>query len=391
MHRRAAAFVHALAFAATAAAAAAQDSPAPTPAPAPAPAPAAPAPETAQAEARAARLVVQAQQLDASLAAVRAFGHGDDFLAAVKKLSDAAGDSKWVPVSDGSLPSVTVLRYVEWCAPLAHRTEPVAVDFELPGHPGPVIVDLARQLRARGVEFLCVTFPSRVQLYPELAIDVKPDAQFAVMVEANTRFLQELTRQGVEVVDLAPVFAAARHVAGDDGDLLYLRSNLHWTPRGAELAAKVVAERVRAQPWFKPGGWREGTQFEIKQRKFTFKSDFSGQAPGAPIESVVADVVKPKTTTPSGLEKRSSPITLLGDSFAGFHDDWNAGFSCHLERFTTWPIDMIAPDGGAEIACRDALSRRAEPLKGKQVVIWLLQEPNLRLFQQYRPIEIVAK
>ena len=91
------------------------------------------------------------------------------------------------------------------------------------------------------------------------------------------------------------------------------------------------------------------------------------------------------------VEKQASPITLLGDSFATFHDDWNAGFGAHLEQFTTWPIDLIAPDGGAEVACRDALARRKDPLKGKQVVMWLLQEPNLRLMQQFRPVEIVAK
>jgi hypothetical protein len=286
---------------------------------------------------------------------------------------------------------VTAQRYVEWCAPLTHRSEPVAVDWELPGHPGPVIVDLARQLRDHGVEFLCVTFPSRLQLYPELVIDVKPDEKFAGMVDANTRFLQELNRQGVEVVDLAPAFAAARHIAGDDQDLLYLRSNLHWTPRGAELAARLVAERIRALPWFTPGIWQEGKYFDVTQRKFTFRSDFKGQAPDAPVESVVAHVVKPRTGAPNRAEKLDSPIVLLGDSFATFHDDWSAGFGCHLERFTTWPIDLIAPDGGAEIACRNALARRTDPLKGKRVVIWLLQEPNLRLMQQFKPVEIVAK
>ena len=378
----------AFAFAGLFAAASAQVAPPPPAAPA---APAAPSAAPSPAELRAARLAAQSQELERSLAAVRAFGHGDELMAAVKKLLVAAGDSKWIPVSDGSLPQVTAQRYVEWCDPLSHRTEPVAVDFELPGHPGPVIVDLARQLREHGVEFLCVTFPSRLQLYPELVIDVKPDEKFAGMVEANTRFLQELVRQGVEVVDLAPAFAAARHVPGDDSDLLYLRSNLHWTPRGAELAAKVVAERVRALPWFRPGIWQEGKFFDVKPRKFTFKSDFAGQAPDAKNESVVADVVKPRTGAPNRVEKLESPIVLLGDSFATFHDDWNAGFGAHLERFTTWPIDLIAPDGGAEIACRNALARRPDPLKGKQVVIGLLQEPNLRLMQQFKPVEIVQK
>jgi len=382
IRRRAAALVFALAGLA---AAAPQESPVAPAAPAAPPA----APSTA--ELRAARIAERQKELERSLAAVRAFGHGDELMTEVRKLVAAAGESKWIPVSDGSLPLVTAQRYVEWCAPLSHRSEPVAVDWEQPGHPGPVIVDLARQLREHGVEFLCVTFPSRLQLYPELVIDVKPDEKFAGMVEANTRFLQELARQGVEVVDLAPFFASARHVPGDDGDLLYLRSNLHWTPRGAELAAKVVAERVRALPWFKPGPWQEGKSFDVKQRKFAFKSDFEGQAPGAPNESVGADVVKPRTGAPNRMQKLESPIVLLGDSFATFHDDWCAGFGCHLERFTTWPIDLIAPDGGAEIACRNALARRPDPLKGKQVVIWLLQEPNLRLMQQFKPVEIVAK
>jgi acetyltransferase AlgX (SGNH hydrolase-like protein) len=389
LRRCAAAFAVALAGGV---AAVAQVAPAAPAAPAAAPA-AAPSP----ADLRAARLAVQQKELDRSLAAVRAFGHGDEFMTAVKKLVAAAGDSKWIPVSDGFLPLVAAQRYVEWCAPLSSsRSEPVAVDWEQPGHPGPVIVDLARQLREHGVEFLCVTIPSRLQLYPELVIpdlvnELKPDEKFAGMVEANTRFLQELTRQGVEVVDLAPAFAAARHVKGDDGDLLYLRFNLHWTPRGAELAAKVVAERVRAQPWFKPGVWQEGKFFEVVQRKFTFKSDSEAQAPNAPNEAVVADVVKPRTGPPNRIEKLDSPIVLLGDSFATTHDEWSAGFGSHLERFTTWPVDLIAPNGGAEIACRSALARRPAPLKGKQVVIWLLQEPNLRLMQQFKPVEIVAK
>ena len=60
----------------------------------------------------------------------------------------------------------------------------------------------------------------------------------------------------------------------------------------------------------------------------------------------------------------------------------------HLRRFTLWPIDAIHPMGGAEFQCRDQLSKRPDNLRGKQVVLWLLQEENLRPLPEYRTVDV---
>src|SRR6185295_10329302 len=146
------------------------------------------------------------------------------------------------------LPMMAVDHWLAWHLPAKGRTLPVALDFELPNHPFATIVDLARQLREHDVDFLLVVFPSRVQLHPELVLPELATAEperlrdsFRGMVGATTRFLLALNEKGVETVDLAPEFVAARDEKheGATSNGIYLTRNKHWTPRAAELAAKV--------------------------------------------------------------------------------------------------------------------------------------------------------
>jgi len=368
-----------------AAAARAQEAPEPTPATATAHRP------------LAERLAAQRAALDASIARCTAFGHRDEFAGALRKLQSehaeiVDGKERWAQVSRGWLPLMAIDHWVDWHLPAEGRPVPRALDVDrIENHPCPTIVDMARQLAAHQIDFVLVIFPSRVQLYPELVLpelDGKLGADFPGMVDATTRFLRALNEQGVETVDLAPAFVAARAPATPEDGEIYLQRNKHWTPRASQLAASVVADHLRTLEWFEPGPYREGTDFEIVSRAAPFGSTAGGQAPDATQEKLNLQQVRTLGERLNPALARRSPIVVLGDSFAKFYLEHNTCFVDQLRRFTGHPIDAIMPMGGAEIQCRETIARRGDNLRGKKVVVWLMQEDNLKLGPQFRKVTL---
>lgn len=358
-------------------------------------------------EGRAARIARTSAAIEAQAQAVDAFGHADEFAAALARIRDEAGGEKWFTLpsrggpqngpkggrSEGALLLTTINTWLGWNRPAEGRQLPGALDLELDGHPCQAIADLSRQVTAHGIEFLFVCFPTRVECYPELVLpgladsaDAKPP--FRGLVGQNPRFLLELANAGVEVVDLTTPFVEQRFDADEKRALLYHRGNLHWTPRAAELAAKLVADRIAEMPWFKPGPYRDGQAFDVRRRDAQFQADGGGQAPGMEPETVGLNCVQMKSSPLTKDDKRRGPIVLLGDSFTDFHREYGAAFHDQLFRFTGWPIDLVAPPGGGELACRDALRRRADGLANKMVVIWLLQEAALAPSTQFRKVDL---
>ncbi len=334
------------------------------------------------AAARAGRLERENAALAAESAAIDAFGGCDAFAAALAPIANDPSPKRFVHLGDDWLPKGSAKGWLAWNRPAAGREPPVAIDFELPDHPFAVLVDLAAQLAAHGIEFLFVPVPTRLQLYPELVSPElathPPDAPpLRGMVGATTQFLRKLALQQVESVDLTPEFIAKRFDGDERARLLYLRGNTHWTPRGAELAAERVARRIAEQPWFIRGNLLAGRDFDVARRLTACRGEGNGQAEGAPPESVAVNAVEWRTAPITAEIARASPIVLLGDSFCAMHKELKGSFVDQLVRFTGWPIDVIAPAGGGELACREALARRGDRLAGKRVVIWLLQEPLL--------------
>ncbi|MBM4014396.1 MAG: hypothetical protein FJ293_05460 [Planctomycetes bacterium] len=377
-----------------------------------APAGAAPIDGDPVAAARGARLAADRLALERELAAIRAFGQQETFRSALQRIRDDANGRRWWPVgepTDGAISLVTVEQWLDWSAARPERAVPWALEIAAETHPGVAIVDLARQLNAHGIEFVYVSFPTRIELHPELiapaiaaamepaaaAGDGAAAAPFRGMGEANARFLLELVGAGVEVVNLAPDFVQQRDL-GDAEEharrrLLYHRWNMHWTPRAIELAAERIGERLAAQPWYRPGPYKEGKAFTLRRKAFDFTAEGNGQAPDSLPEPIALNAVHMSGAPLKKETKQASPIVLLGDSFANMHKDYGAAIHDHLFRVTGWPIDVIAPPGGAELQCRETLRRRGDGLAGKKVVIWLMQDAALLASPQFRPVALFEK
>ncbi len=98
------------------------------------------------------------------------------------------------------------------------------------------------QLKAKGVELLVVVTPGKPSIYTERLTG--RDENDAGLQSHGKKILDSLTRAGFNTVDLYTPLLAAKSRDSVEG-ALYLNDDTHWTPRGAEIAADVIAKKVR--------------------------------------------------------------------------------------------------------------------------------------------------
>lgn len=331
-------------------------------------------------EARTARLAKRRALEEAEIAAQLKYGHQEEFLAAVRARPADRSAARFMKVPDGWLTILSVQRYDLWNTPLPGRTKIRALDLDAPDHPFQVIVDLDRELRAHGIDFVLVKFPTRAQLYPELLCPDLPAEGMRPFSLASRQFDVALIDAGVEVVDLGPLFFEHRFSdKGHGEEPLFLRTDPHWTPRAAELAARAVADALRERPDFAAGPAREGVDFSTRLMKTTFLSEIAEAPPDAETETIATTKVRTLRNQPLDPEDEKSPIVVMGDSFVRVHNGIDSSFAHHLYRFLGSKIDVVAPEGAAERSTRDALRRKKGELARKKVVVWLASEQVFRV------------
>lgn len=108
--------------------------------------------------------------------------------------------------------------------------------------PLPAITKYAQELKALGVELLLVPVPPKAAIYPE-KLNAGADAK---TVPSLLPYYEKLKATGAEVLDLETVFKAERAKA--DGQQLYCATDSHWSPYACQIVAKLVAEKLKANP-----------------------------------------------------------------------------------------------------------------------------------------------
>ena len=295
-------------------------------------------------------------------------------------------------------------------------------------NPVQAILRFRDQLKAKGVELLVVVTPGKPSVYPERltgaaqVLNGAADAGASLGTTAaghGKAILDSLSRLGLNTVDLyTPLLAAKK----DDATLgpLYLNDDTHWTPRGAELAAGVIAGKVRemvdagivdiGEPSMeyvasdsvadrlgdigemsglnKFGVFKTQrvighviSQQEVSERAQTLDSTETpadSLVDSAAVQEAIAyDTVR----TPFKDDFRKAKILILGDSFSRIYQTdspVNAGWIAHFAKEMGRPVASIVSDGGASTLVREKLARKAGVLKGKKLLIWEFVERDLR-------------
>ena len=249
-------------------------------------------------------------------------------------------------------------------------------------NPLPIIVEFQRELNRLGVDFLFVPVPTKVEVYPEKLGGAQPEAQ--IVNPHFRKFLLSLSRAGVEVVDLLPMFLEAKAAKGVGGEqLLFQRQDTHWTDRGLRLAAERLSTRIKKYPWY-PALARQGRPFSERETKFTRFGDLQSRLPEAEQkkyapETLIAHQVLGADQQPYD-DDPDSPVVLLSDSFGGVYqltDAEHAGVSAHVARGISYPLDLVMSYGGGPNVRQKLMRGGTESLATKKLVIWMMTARDL--------------
>jgi alginate O-acetyltransferase complex protein AlgJ len=255
-------------------------------------------------------------------------------------------------------------------------------------NPIPAIVGFKKLLAKHGVDFLFVPVPTKEEIFPDKTGAAPGDASLApfagkVVNPFARKFLLDLADQGVETVDLLPAFLAERQAGAGKSEALYQAQDTHWTTRGLELAAKLIAKRIPRYPWYKGIAAHRRT-FTSKDESFTRHGDLHSRLPEAERAKFQPEtLVGHQVVNPDGSlyeDDPESPVVILGDSFTGVYelmDCEHAGVSAHLAKQIGYPVDLVMSYGGGPNVREKLLRRGVDKLKTKKLVIWMMTARDL--------------
>lgn len=254
------------------------------------------------------------------------------------------------------------------------------------------MVDLNQKLKALGIELILCPAPPRAVIYPEKLIEGAGATRLDTHLQA---MYAALTAQGVTVLDVTDAMISAR---ANDADLgpVSCEQDTHWTPRGMTIAAKAVADHIKAKGW---ADIRPTDVFKTQEPEtLSIKGDLVDLIEGH--AATLRPITIQRITEPDGsplVFDEESPVLLLADSHGlvfSIGDDMHAssaGFGEHLSAQLGFKVDRMARRGSGDQIRMD-LARRflkapAEAAK-KRVLVYTFAARTFSESIQWKPVPL---
>ncbi len=247
--------------------------------------------------------------------------------------------------------------------------------------PRPAILDLHRQLAARGIRLLLLPAPTTPMIHPEplRAALAESTAAAGLQNPSFQAFRGELEAHGVLIFDPVPTLLENLRETGREQ---YLRTDSHWTPEGVDAVASDLADHIRQVElsWVgTPVVWRRQSTTISGVGDLERSLGLPGWQTLFTSQTVELQQVMSRRGRPWRPDPRAE-ILVLGDSFTNVYSDsgtgWGTGaglaeqLSFHLKR----PVDRVAINAGGVAAARrrlvQDLAAGRDRLAGKRIVIW---------------------
>ena len=100
-----------------------------------------------------------------------------------------------------------------------------------------LVEGVRQKLKAQGIQLVMAIVPAKVRLYPEHLGEVKPASVHANLYQD---FHARVAADNIPAPDLLGPLQQAKLA----GKQVFLRTDTHWTPDGAEVAAKQLAKAI---------------------------------------------------------------------------------------------------------------------------------------------------
>jgi len=231
------------------------------------------------------------------------------------------------------------------------------------------IGEVRRTLAARNTRLLVLLVPAKSRVYPEhLGRYIWPTKKQNVYES----FRQQLTEQGIVAPDLLPALVAAK----SQGQL-FLRTDTHWTPLGARVAANVVRTAVSDLTADVPPA-----RFQVDVAPNTsYSGDLLKYVPLGPWQShfgpkpdrLITPTARRTDSGGGGLLGDETPaITLVGTSYSA-NKKW--GFESLLKGVLGADLVNAAQEGkGPMVPMREYLKSTTYKDSVPKLVIWEIPE-----------------
>jgi hypothetical protein len=263
-------------------------------------------------------------------------------------------------------------------------------------NPIPHLIEFNKFCNAHNIALLFVPVPNKSDVYFEkLPAGTPPKDPETIINPYGRKMLNDLQAAGIEVIDLLPAFLAAKKEDTTYAEAVYQRHDTHWTDRGLEIAADMIADRIRKYAWY-PELAKAPVHYTRRDTTFIRQGDIVDKLPDADKTRFQAvDIAAKKVYNPDGTPFKGAntdaPIMLMGDSFTGVFelvDCKSAGVGAHIAANTGIPVDIITSWGGGPLV-RDKMYRaRKDHLAKKRVIIYMMVARDLYNYSQsWLPLE----
>lgn len=229
------------------------------------------------------------------------------------------------------------------------------------------------ELRRRGSELAVALVPSKARVYPEYLGWRRPAAIHGNLYH---RIQRELAATGVVRADLLAVLRS-----GKSQDAVFLRTDTHWTPWGARIAAQEVARCLETA---KLAGLGSATYRTRTGPRQSHRGDLFNFLPLDPYFAALLppseEIAEPHTEAAAETasaedlfgDSRIPSVALIGTSYSA-NALWN--FTGALQEALREDVVNYAQEGkGPFVAMLDYLARTDLPATPPRVVIWEVPE-----------------
>ncbi|QGA51886.1 alginate O-acetyltransferase [Pseudomonas brassicacearum] len=240
-----------------------------------------------------------------------------------------------------------------------------------------LVEGVRQKLKEQGITLVMAIVPAKARLYPEHLGDVKPSS-----IHAN--LYQDFHARVAADKILAPDLLGPLQQAKQGGQQVFLRTDTHWTPEGAQVAAENLAKAIAERAPLNGEPQRFVTE---PAEKITHKGDLRQFLPLDPLfenlmpaqEPLVKRNTREADDQPAGddalFADTQVPVALIGTSYSA-NPNWN--FVGALKQALHSDVVNYAEDGhGPILPMLSYLKSDAFKHSPPQVLIWEFPERYL--------------
>ncbi|THF68051.1 hypothetical protein E7T06_18200 [Deinococcus sp. Arct2-2] len=224
------------------------------------------------------------------------------------------------------------------------------------------------ELAKDGTRLVVALIPAKTRVYPE-QLRVQVPAQ---QTEGYGTFRQALMRAGILVPDVWGALKAAKQERP-----VFLHTDTHWTPEGANAAAQAIALAVQEVASDLPPA-----EYTVQIKPATERSgDLLRYVPG-PAPDRVRELEYTRTDQGGGglLGDETLAVTLVGTSYSADSKDNVWHFDDAVSQALKTEVLNVAQEGkGPIVPMREYLKSEERKDSPPQVVVWEIPERFLRV------------